>query len=96
MNLFLLLPALILLVLAVTRAARLDWKRSIICLLIAGALFYTNHRQMVSMAKARAKAYSARKRQEQSLQEREQNEEGHKTSNNQIQNIGTNAPNSDL
>ena len=64
MNLFLILPALILLILGITRAVRLDWKRSVLCLLIAVGLFILNNRQMVSVAKARARAYSTQRQQE--------------------------------
>ena len=64
MNLFVMIPALIMLILGITRAVRLDWKRSVLCLIIAGVLIMLNNRQMVSVANVRTKAQSTQKQQE--------------------------------
>ena len=96
MNLFLMIPALILLILGITRAVRLDWKRSVLCLIIAGGLFILNNRQMVSAAKARARAYSTQKKPEDIQNQRNKTGMEQTTSNQQIQAIGASAPQPDL
>jgi len=57
MNLFLLIPAIVLLVLGVTRGAPRDWKRSILCLVLGATLFAIHHRRMVASAKVRAREW---------------------------------------
>jgi membrane protein implicated in regulation of membrane protease activity len=57
MNLFLLIPAIVLLVLGITRGVCRDWKWSILCLALGATLFVVHHRRLVASAKERAREY---------------------------------------
>ncbi|MFA5203860.1 MAG: hypothetical protein WC708_05580 [Lentisphaeria bacterium] len=63
MNLWLLIPSIILLVLGITRGVRRDWRLSIVCLLLGGILFVIHHRQFVAGAKTRAQELAWARRQ---------------------------------
>jgi len=89
MNLFLLIPAIVLLVLGITRGVRRDWKWSILCLALGATLFVVHHRRLVASAKTRAREYRIEK--DKVELKRNQSEEGN-TSNNGLEFIGTNAP----
>jgi len=57
MNLFLLIPAIILLVFGITRGVRRDWRWSCVCLVLGAILFVIHHRQLVASAKIRAREW---------------------------------------
>ena len=88
--------AVTLFTLGITRAAHRDWRRSLVCLATGAILFILfghQARQYRTEVKTRAKEYAQTHPRS---SEQGDGTETRRPSNNQIQNIGTDAPNSDL